>query len=536
MRARRLLLWPAAVVVGLAAESVAFDWSEPRDWLPDLVVGWTLIACGLIAWSKRPASRSGGLMTAAGFAWFAANFTSTDLAALNWLGEQALYLHRGPLVHLVLAYPGGRATSTVDRVAVAGGYVAAVLPAIWGSEVVACLLAAAMTAVAGRGYLGAVGLRRRTRLAALQATGFLAAVFAGTAAVRLAFPTQEVTDATLVVYEAAICGLALVSLAGLIAEPWAREKITDLVVDLGETRAGTLRDGLAAALGDPTLEVGYWVGGRYVDAGGRPLALPAEDGERGITPVERDGEPIALLVHDPAVLADPGLSDALARAARLAASNARLQAEVRAQLDEIAASRRRLVHAGDEERRRLERRLRQSVERRLVELAPTLRSAHDQNPGDELVLLAERQLARTLEDVRLLAQGLHPHGLEEGGLGSALASLAASSPVPVELRVEGVTVPDEVGTAAYFVCSEALANVIKSAGASRALISVREDGQHLEALIEDDGVGGADPARGSGLRGLSDRVEALGGTLVIDSPCGQGTRVVASLPVGPVER
>jgi signal transduction histidine kinase len=152
------------------------------------------------------------------------------------------------------------------------------------------------------------------------------------------------------------------------------------------------------------------------------------------------------------------------------------------------------------------------------------------------VSLAEKQLARTLEDVRDLAHGLHPPGLAEGGLGSALASLASNSPVPVELRVEDVAAPDEIGTAAYFVCSEALANVIKCAGASRAMISVRRVRQRLEVVIEDDGVGGADPTRGSGLRGLSDRVETLGGTLVIDSPHGHGTRVVASLPVSPVAR
>jgi signal transduction histidine kinase len=525
-----VLLWPAAAAVGIAAESIAFDWGEPRDWLPDLLAGWTLVACGLIALSRRPVSRSGALMAAAGFAWFAPNFATTDITALDWLSEQALYLHRGPLVHLVLTYPGGRTASATDRAAVAGGYVAAVFPAVWGSEAVAVVLSVAMGAVAGRGYIRAVGRARRMRLAALQATGFLLLVFAGTALARLAFPTQEVTDATLLVYEAALCGLALVLLAGLISEPWLRAEITDLVVDLDATRSGSLRDALAAALGDPTLEVGFWIGQGYVDTEGRPLVMP-EGSERGITPVERDGQPIALLVHDPAVLDDPGLADALARAARLAASNAQLQAEVLVQLEEIAASRRRLVHAGDEERRRLDLRLRGTVERRLTELAETLRSARGDGAGDERIGLAEERLARTLDDVRDLARGLHPRGLEAGGLRSALATLAARSPIPVELRVEDVRPPGEIETAAYFVCSEALANVIKSSRASRATISARKSGDRMEVTIDDDGVGGADPARGTGLRGLADRVEALGGALAIESPTGRGTRVVASLPL-----
>ena len=411
---------------------------------------------------------------------------------------------------------------------------AAVFPAVWGSEAVAVVLSVAMGAVAGRGYIRAIGRARRRRLAALQATGFLLLVFAGTALARLAFPTQEVTDATLLVYEAALSGLALVLLAGLISEPWLRAEITDLVVDLDATRSGTLRDALAAALGDPTLEVGFWIGEGYVDAAGRPLAVPAEGAQRAITPVERDGEPIALLVHDPAVLDDPGLADALARAARLAASNAQLQAEVHVQLEEIAASRRRLVHAGDEERRRLELRLRGTVERRLTELAETLRSARGDAAGDERIGLAEERLARTLDDVRDLARGLHPRGLEAGGLRPALATLAARSPIPVELRVEDVRPPDEIETAAYFVCSEALANVIKSSRASRARISARRSGDRVEVVIDDDGVGGADPSRGSGLRGLADRVEALGGAFAIESPAGRGTRVVASLPLNRV--
>src|SRR5215212_9603439 len=118
MRAFRLWLWPAGAVVGIAAEQVYFGWDDTGDWLPDLAVGWTLIACGLVGWSRRPESRSGVLMAATGFAWFAANFAS----------EQALYLHRGPLIHLVLSYPYGRLGGRVDRAVVGIAYAAAVIP------------------------------------------------------------------------------------------------------------------------------------------------------------------------------------------------------------------------------------------------------------------------------------------------------------------------------------------------------------------------------------------------------------------------
>jgi signal transduction histidine kinase len=528
VRALRLLLWPAGAALGIGAEWVAFDWSDPGDWLPDLAVGWTMIACGLVGLSRRPESRSGALMAATGFAWFAANFTTTGIAAVDRLSEQALYLHRGPLIQLVLSYPLGRLGGRLDRTVVAIAYAAALIPGIWGSEAATFALAGLIVLVAGRGYLRAAGRERRMRRAAVQATAPLAAILSGTAAARLAFPTQEVNDATLLVYEIALCALAIALLAALVHEPWARSRVTDLVVDLGEARSGTLRDALAGALGDPTLEVGYRFGDRYVDAQGRPLALPAAGAARTVTPVERDGRPIAVLVHDPAVLDDPGLFDALATAARLAASNARLQAEVRRQLAELRASRRRLLRAGDEERRRLEHRLRETVVQRLTALARTLASTAEAARMQR----AEEQLANTLEELGELAAGLHPRGLDEGRLADALASLAARGPVPVELSVPDTRLPEEVATAAYFVCSEALANAGKYAGASRVTISMRARDGRVRVEVHDDGVGGADPANGSGLRGLADRVEALGGTLAVDSVPGRGTRVTAELPLG----
>jgi signal transduction histidine kinase len=521
VRALRLSLWPVGAAVGIAAELVYFDWEDWDGWLPDLATGWTLIACGLLAWALRSESRSGPLLAATGFAWFAANL----------IGEQALYLHRGPLIHLALSYPAGRLDRPLDRVVVAIAYGAAVVPAVWSSEVATFGLSALFVAVAAHGYVRALGRERRARLAALGATAFVSAVMVGTAAARLASPTTGLTDATLLAYEAALCALAVALLAGLVVEPWARTKVTDLVVDLREAGSGTLRDALALALGDPTLEIGYWLDQGYVDSEGRPLGLPADDSDRKVTRVDQGGQPIAVLVHDAAVLDDPGLSDALARAARLAAANARLQAEVRAQLDELAASRRRLVHAGDEERRRLERRLHETVERRLMALADRLQDAEQGTANAAHLDRVREQLDRALAELRDLAAGLHPGGIEEGGLPAALAALAARSPVPVDLRIADINMPEELERAIYFVCSEALANVIKYSGASSAVISIAERAERLRVEITDDGVGGAVAGDGSGLSGLADRVAALGGTFQLDSPSGRGTRLSVELPL-----
>ena len=521
MRALRLWLWPAGAAVGIAAEWVYFGWDDPSQWLPDLVTGWTLIACGLAGWARRPESGSGPLLAATGFAWFAANL----------LGDAALYLHRGPLFHLVLTYPYGRPGSARDRVAVAVAYGAALVPPVWSSDVATFGLCVAFVLAAASGYFQAVGRDRRTRRAALAATVFVGAVIAGSAAARLAVATVELEDATLLIYEAALCTLAIALLAGLVMQPWMRTKVADLVVDLGQTGSGTLRDALAQALGDPTLEVGYWLGERYVDGTGRPLVLPPRNSSRKVTRVDRDGEAIAVLVHDAAVLDDPGLSDALSRAARLAAANAGLQAEVQTQVDELAESRRRLVHAGDEERRRLERRLNETVRSRLVGLAGTLEHAQPGEAGAEPLRRVQEQLDLALHELRDLAAGLHPGGVERGGLPAALAALAERSPVPVDLHVADVRVDEEVERATWFVCSEALANVAKHASASSATISVRDRAGRLLIDIGDDGVGGADLGAGSGLSGLADRVEALGGRLALDSPVGGGTRLSAELPL-----
>jgi hypothetical protein len=382
-RRRALLLWPAAAVVGIAAELHLYGWADPRDWAPDLLTGWTMIACGLTGWRRRPQSRSGALLAAAGFAWFAPNFAASGVAAVAWLSAHALYLYRGPFVQLVLTYPTGRATRHLDRAAVAVGYAAAVITPVWAYEAATIVLACLLAGAAVRGYAIAAGRERRMRLAALQATTVFAAVLVAVAVVRLAGPAQAASTVTLHAYQLALCGVSAGLLAGLWRWPWDRAEVADLVVELGHDRSGTLRDQLARALGDPRLRVGYWVpeSAGFVDSGGHPVRVPDPGSGRSATVVERDGQPLAVLVHDPAVLGDPGLVEAVSSAAGLAAANARLQAQVRAQLAEISASRRRLLAAGDEERSRLERRLWEGALRRLGNVAAALGRARGPAAG-----------------------------------------------------------------------------------------------------------------------------------------------------------
>jgi signal transduction histidine kinase len=273
----------------------------------------------------------------------------------------------------------------------------------------------------------------------------------------------------------------------------------------------------------------------YVGADGAPVELPTTGGDRRIVPVESDGREIAALVYDASLDDDPELVEAVSEAAAIALENEQLHAESEARLAELQASRERIVTAGDTERRRLERNLHDGAQQRLVALSMQLRLLQgrireDPSTVEALVTTASDELALSLDELRELARGLHPAILDHG-LEAALESLASRSPVPTTVSYEApADVPQPVELAAYFVASEALTNVAKYACATVAHVRVTREGRRLVVEVADDGVGGADPCGGSGLRGLADRVDALDGRLAVVSPPGAGTSVRAELP------
>ena len=534
---RRFLILPAAAAVGLAGEWSGYGWGDPGHWIPDLAVGWCLIGCGFIASVRRPESRSGVLMSATGFAWFLGNFAGVGVGVVAWVAAHGLYLHRGPLFQLLLTYPSGRRPSRVTGAAIAVFYAAAIITPVWQSEVATILLAALLVGVCGYEYARMVGAARRMRLIALQGAAGLGFVLAASAVVDLVIEPEQASLTSLLAYEVAVVVVAGALLAGLLLGSGEGAGVADLVLQLGQARSRTLRWELARAIGDPALEVGYWLpeAGTFVDAGGATLTLPDAGSGRSATMVERDGRPTAVLIHDPAVLSDQALLDAVAAAAQLESANARLNAEVRAQIAELAASRRRILEAGDQARRRLERRLHDGAGRRLAELQETLYRGRLDATGPQTadkIARGEDQLRQAVAELRQLAQGLHPRALSEHGLAGALGLLADSSPVPVEISVANGRLAPDVEAAAYFVCSEGLANVAKYAAASRAAISVTPGAGTIVIVVSDDGVGGADPRTGLGLTGLADRVETLGGTFRVESTPGSGTRLAAEIPLG----
>ena len=546
MRALRLSPLPAGVAFGLYAEWAALrraplqeaaSGAEIRLAVADLVVGLVLIGCGVVAWSRRSESRTGLLLALSGIAWFLGTFAASGRSGYADFGALFVTLHRALLVHALLSYPSGRLESSTERAAVAFAYAVSVIADVGETPEVAIVLALVVVVVGARRFLDASGPQRRARLPAAAASAAYGAVLFVSGVVRVDGSSLSQDRAVLWAYMVVVALVAVGLTLDLVLGRWTQATVTGLVVDLGEAaETGTLRDRLAGALGDRSLVVGYLLADRgvHVDDRGREVELPEEDSERRVTIVRDGDDPVAALVHDAGVLADPELVRSVAAAARIAVVNVRLQAEIRDRLGELEASRQRLVETGDAERRRLERELREGAERRLAEVEVLLEAAAGHAAGDVRTTLAETQakLLRTRSELREFARGVHPRVLTDGGLPAALRELSGRSTVPVELTVPDVRFASPVEAAAYFVCSEALANAGKHAAASRASIDVSERGGDLIVSVRDDGRGGATLDGGTGLPGLADRVQALGGRLSVTSPAGGGTRLVAELPLG----
>jgi signal transduction histidine kinase len=333
-------------------------------------------------------------------------------------------------------------------------------------------------------------------------------------------------------------GLAPVAfLLGLLRARLARSSLGDLFVDLqADPAPADLRDALARALRDPSLALAYWLPefGSYADLDGRPVELPNRVG-RATTLIERDGAHVAALLHDPALNDEPELLEAVTAAAGIAIDNGRLYAELRARLQELRGSRVRVIEAGQKERQRLERDLHDGAQQRLIALSLDLSRLEERLDADPHARTsldqARGEISKSLDELRAVARGIHPAVVSGHGLQVALEQLAARAPVPVRLNVAvGGRLPERLEVAAFYLVSESLTNIGKHAEATAATVDVARANGQLVVEVADDGVGGADTERGTGLRGLADRVEALEGRLRVWSPSGRGTRLRAEIP------
>ncbi len=480
------------------------------------------------------------------------------------------------MIHLVLAFPSGRLETATDRVLVALGYLTVTIgflpialfmePSGMGCtqcpenlflvdskpsfasawldavSVVGIVVLLAVVVRLVQRWRQSSGPLRRIVTPVFVSGGLLMAALVVLLVMGLAGTSEQVTE---IIYYSALLPFGLVPylfLAGLLRGRVLRGRgLGSLMRRLGRSVGrGELRSGLAEALGDPSVEVAYWL---PEPAGVRRRrrairwSCRDRDSGRAVTEVSRDGRRIAAIVHDPTLLEDPEPMREACAAAGLALENERLEAELRAKVEELRGSRARLVEVGLRQRRRLERDLHDGAQQRLVSLALLLRLAReslDSKPVETGRLLdrSRDELEKALNELRELARGIHPAVLSDRGLGAAVEALAHRAPLPVEVgELPAATLPEHIELAAYFVVSESLTNVAKYAAATQATVAVTQSNGRLIVEVTDDGVGGADIARGTGLRGLIDRLAAIDGRLDVDSEPGRGTTVRASIPL-----
>ena len=568
------LLAAAAVAFGLFAEDQRRQAGRPLDLAAlDLLAGLVFVAAGAVVYLRRPANRSWWLLMAAGATWFLSTLAGSlneDLATFGFVTGAWHYLF---LAWLLLAFPGGRVgngrgrfllsvvaallavrtlarlllyvppdgtgcdcvTNKFSGVSDQRWYAATEDAFPWLIAVIFALVAAD-TVLRWRRSSGA----GRRILAPVLALGIAVAVQIGYSQVL----RQELAWALLHAQELFVVvvitrGVAAASFAaGILRTSSTRNAVVGLMGRLeGDANPDRLAAALRRALEDPSLVLLPWsagVGG-YVDTAGRPTTAQPGAG-RAVTLIDGDaGVPLAALVHDEALLEDPGLVGAIVATVRLTVDNERLRRELQDRYDDLAASQARIIAAGDAERRRIERDLHDGTQQRLVTMALRLRLALERLPGDDAVRQVLTQtideIGAAAEEVRRLARGIHPAILEEAGLQAALESLVDRSALEVRtdfaLRAEP---SPAAGATAYFVVAEALTNAVKHAGDCDVVVAARTIDGRLRVVVTDDGAGGADRDSGSGLAGLADRVHATGGTLTVVSPQGGGTRVEVNLP------
>ena len=572
-------LWDALFLVALALNLVA-DWPSFRDgdWgaLAPTLTGLAFVVAGQMARYRRPDSNVGPLLLLSASLWPLGSLYKWPGSLTAILGNTTgllFWLWIPPLVYLVLSFPNERIERRRDRfvfwfslvptvvmplvlaplrdltlgcpdcrenpllVSSQPELIAAAVPVTLVISIV--LIGMIVARVAAKWRRATTPGRRQLVPVAVTAALSLAATLVAVLLVEYIPVARENSRSVFRVAWAFVGIVPFGFLSGLLRARARRARVGELMVELGELPTPErFQQALRDALGDPSLTAAFWVpeAKRYLTAEGSPLQLPSEGGPVVPTFLERQGQPLAVILHDRSLLDDPGLVAAATAAARLAVENERLQEEVLSQLGEVRASRLRIIQAGDDARKKLERDLHDGAQQRLVTLTMRLQILDSKlgpmdDEAQEAMTDAKVEVKAALTELRDLARGLHPMVLTEEGLGPAIKLLAERSPVPVslaELVDERLLAPVEI--AAYFVVSEALANIAKHAHATSVSISAKLRDEILEVTITDDGIGGASILTGSGLRGLADRVHALEGTITVTSPAGEGTTITARFP------
>lgn len=534
--------------------------------------GWAWVGTGIFAWWRRPDNSYGKWMVATGLIWLTQSLIYSNSSLLFTLGICMTNLFVLILIQTVVRFPTGRIEAPLERrithmVTVVIGLVFIgtlfarprdvspnatpdnLLLIVDSRTTMTVLLIIANVAAVGLALLlirsfiakyGQAGPPGRRLLGPVLWTSTAMLVFIGLGSLFSIAGLHGAERVAGVLTSLSVVAVPIAFLVGLFRSRLVRGEALGRMLEriAGETDPAVMRTAMADALGDPSIELAFWLPteSRYVSAQGEPMALPERGSGRATAEVRADGREVAAIIHDADLLAEPEKIDAVSRGAALALENVRLEAEVRARVAELRASRARIVEATDAARRELERNLHDGAQQNLVSLALKLQMARARigaQPEEAAGLLAEAstELEATLAELRELARGIHPAILTDRGLAPALLALSHRAPLPVEIgELPENRLPPQVEAAAYYVVAESLTNVARYAEATRAEVEIVWANGIVRIRIADDGVGGADPGTGSGLHGLFDRVAALDGQLFVSSPSGDGTVVEAVIP------
>jgi signal transduction histidine kinase len=542
---------PLAALLISVAELSGPHSAPGRDYV---VSGSAFAIAGLIAWSLRPANRVGLLMMAVGGALLLPVVLTAVLAGssitqvqvvTSWLGA----LWEVLLIHLLVAFPEGRLGSTTSRTLVGSLYFFFVVslfaePFLFAGAVYPFFLFLAVVLILRRWWLGGQA-RRRSLTPVLWSLAPIALAIDPSAFFRFwtdfGLPSSGVGFLLSDTAPLFLIALPAGFLIGLLRSGLDMTSVGSLVVRLsGGLLPGQLQPALAEALHDPSLEIVYWVPSldSFADLEGRHVELPGPDDVRAASVIAGDKEPIAALLYDASLLLEPLLVETAAAAVRMALENARLQVQLRAQLEEVRQSRTRLVRAAQSERQRVERDLHDGAQQQLVTLLLSLqltKAEAARHADAETATLIDANIAslkQALAELRELARGIYPSILTEAGLVPAVRSLAERSPIPVEVKASAGDdrLPPQIEATLYFVAAEALTNAVKHSHAQHICVAMQRVPGSVSMDVSDDGTGGADISAGTGLRGLSDRVSAVGGRLLVQNDAGRGTKIHSEIP------
>ena len=558
MLALAAVIGSITVAAGIEMAALAAGPVQPR-WLvvaiPCLAIGYGLV--GIEAWRRRPSNRVGPLLVLGSWCWLLSGLADTGLPPLVPIGVAVATVGIAVIVHLILAFPSGRLIGTGSVLVTVGAYISttvlqvslflfepsplmvADLPdlerfftVLQGAVVLAVVFGLCLIVTQ---RIRAARTPARRVLLPLYLYGVVAVVFVPVTSV-LFLPVLGLDPAVLAAVQYfLIAGIPFAFALGLLRGGFSRTgEVEELGARLGaDLSPAELVDAVADALGDPSVEIAFWLVDqhRYVDHLGRPIGMSAE---RGFCEVNLAGRRIGGIGYDAALIGEPELVAMAGRMLALAVDRERLTVNLLINQDQLRESRSRLIDAADRERRRIARDLHDGLQGRLVLLAVRSELLVEKHRDDPTAIELRAGMDDAIDELRRLVHGVLPALLIERGFYAAAEELVDRMTIPTRLELQSATptLPPVVESTAYFVVAEGLANVVKHSKASTAWVRLGVRAAELIIEIGDDGIGGASADRGSGLRGINDRMDVLGGRLVVDSSVGAGTRMRVELPCG----